>query len=149
MEENPWYGAGQGTADAAPCWIVQANSMFSAYHSQATRYSIPNPTQTESHSQGIDAFMDNTWMSNTCLSTDKLAELTNTSQQNLSLWHDILQASGGLLNPKKCIWMMFYWKFYPLGKVTLTEPDQPITITIVETGKEPQNLTRVKPHEAH
>ncbi len=148
-EEHPWYGAGQGMADTAPRWIVQADSMFSAYHSKATRYHIPNPTHTESHSQGIDAFMDDTWMSNTCFNAEELAELTQTSQQNLSLWHDILQASRGLLNPKKCIWMMFYWKFYPSGKVTLAEPDQPITITIAETGNAPQNLTRIKSHEAH
>jgi len=41
------------------------------------------------------------------------------------------------------------WKFYPSGKVTLTEPKQPITLTITETGKAPQNLTRITPQAAH
>jgi len=147
--EHPWYGAGQGTADAAPRWIVQADSMFSAYHSKATQYNISNPDQTVNHQQGMDAFMDDTWMSNTCYSADELEELMRTSQQNLSLWNEILQASGGLLNPKKCVWMMYYWKFSPSGKATLTEPPQPIQLTITEDGKEPQPLKRLQPHEAH
>jgi len=87
--KHPWCGAGQGTADTAPQWIVQADSMFSAYNSKATKYSITNPDKTVSHEQGMDAFMDDTWMSNTCYSAEELEELMRTSQQNLSLWHDI------------------------------------------------------------
>jgi len=127
-------------ADAAPRWIVQADSMFSAYHSQATRYNITSPDQKVSHKQGMDAFMDDMWMSNTCYSAEELEELTQTSQQNLSLWHKILQASGGLLNPKKCMWMMFYWKFYPSIKVTISDPPQPIALTIEIPAQENQIL---------
>ena len=95
-------------ADSALQWFAQADSMFSAYHSQATKYCITSPNKTVSHKQGMDVFMDDTWMSNTCYSAEELEELMQTSQQNLSLWLDILQASGRLLNPKKCMWMMFF-----------------------------------------
>jgi len=130
-------------------WIVQADSMFLAYNLKATKYSISNPDKTVSHEQGMDAFMDDTWMSNTCYSAEELEELTRTSQQNLSLWHDILQASGGLLNPKKCVWMLFYWKFYPSGKVTLQEPPHPINLTIDTHGQIPQTLKKLHSKEAH
>jgi len=148
-DEHPWYGARQGTADAALQWIVQADSMFSAYHSKATQYNISNLDRTVNHNQGMDAFMDDTWMSNTCYSANELEDPMQTPQQNLSLWHKILQASGGLLNPKKCVWMMYYWKFSPSGQATLTEPPQPINLMIPENGQEPQPLKWLKPHEAH
>ena len=28
---HPWYGAGQGTGDACPQWIVQSNHLISTY----------------------------------------------------------------------------------------------------------------------
>jgi len=32
---DPWYGVGQGAGDVCAHWIVQANSMISAYNTQA------------------------------------------------------------------------------------------------------------------
>jgi len=32
-EDMPWYGAGQGTVDATPWWIVQASSLMKAHQS--------------------------------------------------------------------------------------------------------------------
>jgi len=123
--------------------------MVSAYNLKATKYSITSPNKTVSHEQGMDAFMDNTWMSNMCYSAEELEELMRMSQQNLSLWHDILQASGGLLNPKKCMWMLFFWKFYPSGKVTLSDPPQPINLMIDMHRQNPQTLKKLHLKEAH
>jgi len=41
--EHPWYGTGQGTGDAAHCWVVLANSLILAYLSQADPWNLSSP----------------------------------------------------------------------------------------------------------
>jgi len=36
--DNPWYGTGQGTADAAICWIILSCCLIRAYLSQAHQW---------------------------------------------------------------------------------------------------------------
>jgi len=45
-EEHPWYGAGQGTGDAASRWVVQSNSLINAYHAEACIWQLPDPIST-------------------------------------------------------------------------------------------------------
>jgi len=45
--------------------------------------------------------------------------------------------------------MMYYWKFSPSSKATLTEPPQPINLMITENRQEPQPLKWLKLHKAH
>jgi len=43
-------------------------------------------------------------------------------QWNLDVWHNLLQASGGILNPSKCMWSCFNWKFVPNSRVSIVAP---------------------------
>jgi len=62
LPEHPWHGA--GAADAAPRWIVQADSMMQAYQSKATLMTPSNSNNNLCLQQGIDTFLDDTWMLN-------------------------------------------------------------------------------------
>jgi len=73
-----------------------------------------------------------------------------TLQRNLEIWHKLLQASGGVLNPSKCVWLCFNWQFHPNGKTTIIEP--PATLPQLQTriGIGAQTpIQRLLPHEAH
>jgi len=115
---SPWYGAGQGLGDAVPRWVVQADSLISACHSVATPWMVTSPDRSTQIQQGFDAFMDD---------IDIIAATpiqTNTDpipivQCNLNQWHDILQASSGELNPTKCVWLYFDWKFDSKGRPSI------------------------------
>jgi len=43
-------------------------------------------------------------------------------QYNLSLWNDLLQASGGSLNLSKCVWFYFNWKQDAQGTIKIVAP---------------------------
>jgi len=140
MEDMPWYGAGQGTADAAPRWIIQADSLMKAHQSQATVSSLSTPNNKSNVPQHIDDFLDNTWMSNHGPQPQDLTNVTITTQSNLTLWHDLLKASGGLLNHQKCIWFLFHWKFHPSGKISLITPTNTPTLTVTDTSQQIQPI---------
>jgi len=125
-DQHPWYGAGQGTGDAASRWVVQSHSLIMAYHSEASIWQLANPTSNETIAMGINAFMDDT---NQLLGNDHngfLAPLLPKAQANIDLWQGLIQASGRTLNPNKCSWTPFLWSFDQLGNAYLMEPpDQP------------------------
>jgi len=107
--KHPWYGARQGTADACPWWVVQADSLISAYDTVATPLILMTPDHSHSIKQGFDAFVNDT---NIATATPPhSSNLINITQCNLNHWHNLLQASRGVLNPQKCIWMHFTWQY--------------------------------------
>jgi len=146
---TPWHGSGQGMGNAAARWIVQANSMIRAYKSTTHPSTLQSPNTSITLNLSIDAFMDDTWMPATSNNNSALQELTGQAQQNLQKWHDILQSSGGQLNPKKCVWMLFNWHFKPSGAAQLRAPPVPPEITTTIKGSEPYPIWRLQPNEAH
>jgi len=97
----------------------------------------------------IDAFMDDTWLPAPNTQNLPLVDLASIAQQNLQKWHDILQSSGGQLNPKKCVWMLFHWKFQPSRVARIVTPPTPPIINTTIQGSEPYPIWRLKPTEAH
>jgi len=122
LDQHPWYGAGQGTGDAAMRWVAQSHLLITAYHSKARLWQLSNPTNNDTILMGIDAFMDNT---NQLLINDNsnlLRPLLPDAQANIDLWQGLIQSSGGTLNPNKCSWTPFLWEFDLLGNANLKEP---------------------------
>jgi len=108
-DKHPWYGAGQGAGDAAHQWVVLVNSLILAYLSQADPWNLTSPDRKITLTQGFDAFMDDTAMTIAATNHQRLADVVATAQNNLTLWNNLLQASGGILNPSKCVWFQFNW----------------------------------------
>jgi len=146
---NPWHGSGQGTGDAAARWIVQANIMIKAYQSRTDIFPLQSPNKHHQLPLSIDAFMDDTWLPAPNLQNLPLPELATQAQTNLQLWHDILQSSGGQLNPKKGVWMLFHWIHKPSGETKISIPPNPPTITTTIAGAEPYAIRQLNPNEAH
>jgi len=71
-------------------------------------------------------------------------------QYNLTLWNELLQASGGSLNPSKCVWFYFNWKQDTRGTVKIVPPP-PTTqhITIQTAPNQTAPIRLLQPHEAH
>jgi len=149
-DADPWYGAGQGAGDACLHWIAQANSMVLAYESLAIPWTITMPDYEQQFIQLINAFIDDTSITNAKQKHQNTSDLLCTTQQNLDIWHDLLQASGGVLNPSKCIWLCFNWKFAPNGTVSISPP--PTTLPPLQTtigNQLPLPICRLQPQEAH
>jgi len=120
--QHPWYGAGQGTGDAASRWVVQSHLLITAYHSEAHVWDLSNPITHISQRMGIDAYMDDM---NQILGTDQaslLATVLPNAQTDIDLWQGLIQASGGMLNPSKSSWTPFKWTFDNTGNAHLQSP---------------------------
>jgi len=107
-----------------------ADSLMQAYQSQAELSEISSPNNQTQITQHIDAFLDDTWMMNQNKNDQNLAATCATAQQNLTLWHDLLRASRGLLNPQKCVWFLFHWKFHPSRCISLVALMTTLTLLI-------------------
>jgi len=147
-EESPWYSAGQGAGDAAPHWVVLANSLILAYLSQADPWNVQSPDRKLTLTQGFDAFMDNTAMTTVATTHQTMANIVQIAQTNLDLWNNLLQASRGILNPGKCLWFQFNWDFHPNRTVRLYQPLHH-QITVTNPPSNPQPIKCLTPSKAH
>jgi len=101
----------QGTSNAAIWWTVLPDSLIMAYWSKAHLWALINHKNNRIIYQGIDAFIDDTTIFNVATSQNPMfsCELISETQDNISLWNSLLEASGSTLNPIKCMWAHFWW----------------------------------------
>jgi len=67
----------------------------------------------------------------------------------INLWHDLLQASGGVLNPSKCVWLCFYWQIGPHGRPKITQPPKSATLQLTVHGQPPVSIPLLDPAAPH
>jgi len=72
-----------------------------------------------------------------------------TLQMNINLWHDLLQASGGVLNPSKCVWLCFYWQIGPHGWPKITQPPKSAALQLTVHGQPPVLIPLLDPAAPH
>jgi len=140
--DSPWYGAGQGTGDAALRYTTQSNGMIQAYRNHSWNLEISNPTNTIHPTQDIDAYADDTTLMNGTRH-DNHALLRIQAQQNLNSWSDIVQCTGGALNPPKCGWAHFRWNFDSHGRPAISTVKHPIGLKLPDRKG---NIHQLKQH---
>jgi len=141
-DTHPWYGAGQGTGDACPWWIVQSDNLISTYKTLVKPWAMHQPNGTLAIEQAIDAFIDNTTLIIGGQLQSVWMTITQTAQENLLHWHHLLWASSSWLNPQKCSTSSFQWKYDNNGTAALESP-QPIPsqqISIPDKTDQPHTL---------
>lgn len=148
--QDPWYGAGQCAGDACLHWIVQANSITLAYESQATPWTISSTNGQQYHHQVMDAFIDDMCLTMGQPQMQLFLQLVHHVQSHLTLWHDLLQASGGVLNPSKCVWLCFNWHINPQGQaIVVSLPLTASSLTITVHGQLMEAIKLLQLHESH
>jgi len=134
---DPWYGAGQGAGDACLWWIVQADSI-KAYESWAEPWILYSPNHDQHYWQLLDAFVDDTDIFAAQQPRQSFLNFVANLQSNINLWHDLLQASGGVLNPSKCVWLCFNWHISSTGCPTIIPPPPSIHLSLTVKGQPPK-----------
>jgi len=100
--------------------------------------------------QGFDTFVDDTDLVSIALPQQTIDTPVRTAQANLTIWNDLLQASGGELNPSKCVWFCFFWRIDPRGTASITEPPPTLhEVTLSVHNGQPIPIKRLAPSEAH
>jgi len=147
--DDPWYGAGQGAGDACLRWIVQANSIIKAYESRAEPWILYSPNYDQHYRQLLDAFVDDTDIFAAQQPWQSFREFVANLQSNLNLWHDLLQVSGGVLNPLKCVWLCFNWHIGATSRPTIIPPPPHTQLNLMVQGHPPEAIPLLDPGTAH
>jgi len=132
--QNPWHGLGQGVANAAICFIILLDTLIDAYHSMIQPRIIHDLTLTLTITNSIKAFIDNIKLS-VAESIDSLLALYACASQQIQWWNQLLEATGGALNPSKCCCFTYSWTPDTHGILCLgppTDADQ-VKLSLHET----------------
>ncbi len=89
--------------------------------------------------RSLKAFIDDVVLHVSNPTEDTLEELTNTAQNQLCWWDQLIQVTGGALNPKKCCRMLYHWTPDKRGILKLNKleaPLPPITLPHVNSQQE-------------
>jgi len=146
FDQHPWHGARQGVADAALRYIALSDSLIDAYHSKIQKWAIREPTLTLTVFKSMKAFIDDVAMS---VGGDHLSieTLTEQAKQQLQWWTQLIQASGGALNPSKCCCALYTWTPDAAGILRL-DTSVHHAIQIAPCHQQPQQTIQVlKPNE--
>jgi len=109
FSQHPWHGAGQGAADAALRYIVLSDTLIDAYHTKIAPHMMHDPTTLISIIRSLKAFIDDVVLHATARPTEDFATLQQRAQTQLSWWAQLVQVTGGELNPKKCCGLVYQW----------------------------------------
>jgi len=144
FENHPWHGAGQGAADAALQYIVLSDMLIDAYHEHIQPSLIPDPTLTLTITKSIKAFIDDVAMS-VCDPSCDINALIKRAQTQLQWWSQLIQTTGGALNPKKCHAAVYTWTPDKHGILRLAArpTDDPIT---PDPNQPHEKIQILKPH---
>jgi len=148
--EHPWYGTGQGTGNIAIRWTLISHLLITAYQSEATPWCIKSALRDALVTLDIDAFVNNTNIIHGDEGATNISDVLWIVQDNFQQWQGLLHASGGTLNPPKCSWTPFIWKYNNLGHARLTQPPTNSNLQLTASDLEgwQHNLKINKPDNA-
>jgi len=147
FDQHPWHGTGQGTADAALRYIALSDSLIDAYHSKIQLlWIIQDPTLTLVIVKSMKAFINDVAML-VSGATSTFEQMIQHAQTQLQWWTQLIQASGGALNPQKCCCALYHWMPDTSGILCLSTTN-PNNINIAPCPQQPQQTIHVlKPNE--
>jgi len=128
---------------------VQADSIIKAYASRAEPWILSSPNYAQSYCQLLDAFVDDTDIFAAQQPRQNFCNFVATLQTNINLWHDLLQASGGVLNLSKCVWLCFNWHIGTNGRPKIIPPPALAALSLTVHGHPPEQIPLLDPKAAH
>jgi len=109
FSQHPWHGTGQGTVDAALCYIVLSDTLIDAYHTKIAPQLIRDLTALISILRSLKAFINDVVLHATASPGETFDALQQRAQTQLQWWAHLVQVTGGELNPKKCCRLVYSW----------------------------------------
>lgn len=104
-KNNPHFGDGQGIGWSSVNQIVISSIIDSVYNAIAPMFCLKSFDDLHTILSGINFFIDDR-ISNTLADSHNVPELVKKFQINENLQVDLLNATGGAIAPKKCVWWL-------------------------------------------
>ena len=126
---NPLQGLCQGNGAAPACWLIISSILMHCYTRQGFGSSILSPM-----SLALILFLGEMYVDDTDLIImqphyQSAEDVKSDAQNSVDAWANLLNSTGGSLNPEKCYWWMVdyicingEWNYAPQVEWTLTIP---------------------------
>jgi len=145
--QQPWHGAGQGAADAALRYIALSDTLIDAYHTKVAPQMMQDPTTLIEVQRSLKAFIDDVVLHATSENPDDLNDLQARMQAQLKWWAQLVQVTGGELNPTKCCGMVYTWEPDTRGILKLAQPLLPADFLSITTTDRHQPIPIIAHHD--
>lgn len=152
--DTPIHGVGQGGTASPAFWLLVSSTLFDCHQEHAHGMLLTDPTCQISIRQWLEALVDDSSIFTNVDTTQSLADLTRTLQEDAQYWENLLSISGGCLELSKCFYYVLAWTFtqqgdpIPVSMLNLARAAPPIQLQ--EFGKETSTDIAIKaPEEAH
>jgi len=147
FSQHPWHGAGQGATDAALWYIVLSKTLIDTYHTKIAPQMMHDPTTLITIQRSLKAFIDDVVLHATTPTTDDLDALQLRAQTQLQWWAQLVQVTGGELNPKKCCGLLYHWMPDKNSILHIQRPDIPPNFLTLEHDTATQSILISQNHE--
>jgi len=107
--QHPWHRAGQGAADVALHYIVILDTVIDAYHSKTAPSCLHDPTKVILILHSLKAFINNVVLHTSDGPYATFNTLWDHAAEQIQWWEQLVQVTGGSLNPQKCCAIVYSW----------------------------------------
>jgi len=144
-------GTGQGSGASPLIWAIISSIMILILGRMFRGFTTRDPTGTVTSKRPADTFVDNTnqMISGESNAEEDMEQMLSELEQGAQKWEELLFASGGGLQLKKCFWQGVFWKWHNGKPQMATSEDFPATIEINDTATgAKKTIKRLEPDDA-
>jgi len=143
----PTAGIGKGNGARPQIWAAVSLPLFEIMRADGFIATFICGISKQHWAMAGFAFVDDTDLIVSDVSQQASAVMTKM-QQSLTMWHKLLQATGGDLVPEKCFWYFVDFKWHNLKWVYKTVQESPGQLQVTSNNNKPITLQRLEPWEA-
>jgi hypothetical protein len=154
---TPIHGTGQGSCASPAIWLLISSILMDCLSALGGGMTLQNVNNDFSIQQWIDGFVDDTSLfANIIHDSDdhNITRLCHQLTRDMTVWNELLEASGGKLELSKCFYYILSWKFDNEGNgvpMTIAEQkqQQAAPIQIKTNNNTSVTITQKEVHQAH
>jgi hypothetical protein len=112
--ETPIHGTGQGSCASPAIWLLISSILMDCLSELGGGMTMLDVHNNNSLKQWIDGFVDDTSLfTNISKVTNNsdLLQITTQLKEDMIIWKELLEASGGKLELSKCFYYILSWQF--------------------------------------
>jgi ribonuclease HI len=111
---TPIHGTGQGSCASPAIWLLISSILMDCLSAMGGGMTMKDVNNDISIQQWIDGFVDDTSLFSNIIQhadNENIVLLCNQLTRDMTIWNELLEASGGKLELSKCFYYVLSWKF--------------------------------------
>jgi hypothetical protein len=154
---KPIHGTGQGSCASPAIWLLISSILVDCLSELGRGMTMIDVNKTNSIQQWIDGFVDDTSLFTNIIrrtNNNNIIQLCNHLTYDMTIWNELLEASGGKLELSKCFYYVLSWKFDKEGNglpmsIAEQRAQHIVPIVMTESNNPSISILQKEVNEAH